>query len=70
MKTKIFGEKKIQIRKLSKNDLRNVKKFQDFINSLIKEEAQITLNRKLSLREETGFVKGKFKNIEKHKEMT
>lgn len=35
MKTKIFNGKKIKIRKLSKKDLRNAKKFQDFINSLI-----------------------------------
>jgi len=67
MITKIFGDKKIQIRKLSKEDLRNVKKFQDFINSLIEEESQITLDKKLSLREETEFVKEKFKNIKRRK---
>ena len=39
MKNKTFGNKKIIIRKLSKNDLRNAKKFQEFINSLIEEEA-------------------------------
>jgi len=67
MITKIFGGKKIQIRKLSKKDLRNVKKFQDFINSLIEEEAQITLNKRLSFREEAEFMKEKFKNIKRHK---
>ncbi|PIZ89536.1 MAG: hypothetical protein COX89_01050 [Candidatus Nealsonbacteria bacterium CG_4_10_14_0_2_um_filter_37_10] len=38
MATKIFNGKKITIRKISKNDLRNVKKFQDFINSFVKED--------------------------------
>ena len=34
MKTEIFNNKKIKIREISKEDLKNVKKFQDFINSL------------------------------------
>lgn len=34
MEIKIFGEKKIKIRELSRGDLKRAKAFQDFINSL------------------------------------
>ena len=67
MTIKIFGDKKIQIRELSKNDLRNVKKFQDFINSLIEEEAKIMLNKKLSLREERKWLDEQLGNIKNKK---
>ena len=63
MTIKIFGGKKIQIRKLSKNDLRNVKKFQDFINVLIGENAQIRANRKLSLKQEKYFMESNLRKI-------
>jgi len=48
MTTEIFNGKEITIRKLSKNDLGKVKKFQDFINSLIEEGAKIIFNKKFS----------------------
>lgn len=50
METKIFGDKKITIRKVAKSDLKNAKKFQDFINSLVEEEAKILMNKKLTLK--------------------
>lgn len=67
METKNFGDKKIIIRKLSKGDLRNVKKFQGFINSLIKKEAQISWNKKFSLREERKWLEEQFKKIKREK---
>jgi len=67
MTIKIFGGKKIQIRKLSKNDLRNVKKFQDFINSLVKEGAQITIVKNKSLKEEINWLNSHLKNIKEAK---
>ncbi len=67
MKSKIFGGKKIRIRKLSKNDLRNVKKFQDFINSLVKEGAQITITEKKSLKEEINWLNDHLKKIKEAK---
>ena len=69
MKTRIFGDKKISIRKLSKGDLRNVKKFQDFINSFVEEKAKIAINRKLSLREEREWMKDVLKKLKSRKEI-
>jgi len=63
METKIFNGKQIQIRQLSKKDLGNVKKFQDFINSLINEDTQILMNKRFSLREEREWMKDKLKKI-------
>lgn len=67
MRSKNFGNKRITIRKLSKRDLRNVKEFQDFINSLIGEDAQISLNKKLSFREERKWLKEQFQRIKNKK---
>ena len=67
METKIFGGRKIRIRKLAENDLRNVKKFQDFINSLIKENIQITKNKKISLVEEKKWLVNHLKAVKKRK---
>jgi len=63
MQTKIFGDKKITIRKTTKLDLKNAKKFQVFINSLIKEEAKILMNKKLTLKEEKEFLERMLKGI-------
>jgi len=67
MKTIIFGSKEIIIRKLSNGDLRNVKRFQDLINSLIEEKAQISLNKKLSLKEEKEWLKRQLGQIKNQK---
>ena len=69
METKIFKDKKIIIRKISKSDLKNVKKFQDYINSLVEEKAMIKVNKKASLKEETEWLKEKLKEIKTHKEV-
>jgi len=50
MPIKTFSGKKIKIRELAKSDLKNVKKFQNYINSLIKEDAKIILNKKETLK--------------------
>ncbi len=67
MEIKIFGGKKIKIRKLSNKDLRNVRKFQDFINSFVDEDAQIMMNEKVSLKEEKKWLEAKLENIRKGK---
>jgi RimJ/RimL family protein N-acetyltransferase len=69
MKTKNFNGRKIKIREISKGDLKNAKKFQDFINSLVEEDAMIKVNRKQSLREETEWLRGKIKQIKNKKEV-
>lgn len=58
MKIKAFNGKKIKIRQISKKDLEieSVKKFQNFINSLVEEDVQIRLNKKISLEEEKEFL--------------
>ena len=53
---KIFGNKKITIRNLIKSDIKQAKKFQDFINSLAKEDAKILINEKTSLKDEIIFL--------------
>ena len=65
METKIFGDKKITIRKLENKDLKNAKKFQIFINSLIKEEVKILKNKELTLKEEKEKLKGFLESIDK-----
>ncbi|MFH1894605.1 MAG: GNAT family N-acetyltransferase [Patescibacteria group bacterium] len=67
MKTKTFIGKKITIRKISKNDLRNAKKLQDFINSFVDEDAQIMMNEKVLLEEERKWLKAKLESIKKRK---
>lgn len=65
MAIKIFNGKKIKISKLSKKDLGRVKEFQDFINSLVAEDAQIRVNKKKSLPEEKDWLKKKLAEIKK-----
>lgn len=69
MVTKIFGGKKINIRLLAASDLKNAKKFQEFINSFIPEQALISFDRTVSLKEERDFLKGTLRQIKKHKQV-
>ena len=69
METKIFGGKKIKIRKLSRNDLRNVKKFRDYINALVEENVQVIMNRRVSLKEEKKWLKEELKKIKNRKKI-
>jgi ribosomal protein S18 acetylase RimI-like enzyme len=63
MVTKKFGSEKIIIRKPNKLDLKKGKNFQDFINSLVKEDAKILANRIFSLKEEEEYVIGMIKAV-------
>jgi ribosomal protein S18 acetylase RimI-like enzyme len=67
MKIKIFNGKRIKIRRLSKKDLRNVKKFQDFINSLIEEDVQISRNSRVTLNGERKWMEDALRRIREHK---
>ena len=69
MEIKTFGDKKIKIRKLSKSDLKRVKEFRDFINSLIEERAKILMNKKLSLKEERKWLEEQLNNIKNYKKV-
>src|SRR4030042_44972 len=67
MKTKIFNGKEIAIRELKPSDIKNVRKFQDFINSLVEEDAMILKNKKVSLKEEIEWLKNNIKAVKKYK---
>lgn len=66
MPTENFNGKKIKIRPLSKKDLKSPKKFQDYINSLVEEDAKIKVNKRKSLKEEVEWLKDSLKKIKKH----
>lgn len=67
MITKILDNKKITVRQLSKSDLKKVEQFRDFINSFVDEDAQITMNEKISLKGEEKWLKDKLEYIKKKK---
>jgi len=67
MKTKKFNNKEIIIRSLSRKDLKQVEKFQIFINSLVKENVQIKINKKKTLKEELNWLKEHLDKIKKRK---
>jgi len=67
METKIFNGKKIIIRKFADGDMKNVRKFQTFINSLIEEEALINLNKKLSLTQEKKWLEEQLRKMKSHR---
>jgi len=64
---KTFDNKKILIRSIDKKDLRSSNKFQEHINSLIAEDAQILLCQKVSLKEEISWLKNSIGDIDKKK---
>src|SRR4030042_1719657 len=70
METKIFNGKKIIIRKFSRKDLKNVKKFHDFVDSLIEEGVFINANKKKSSREELERIKEQLQEIKKKKRVS
>ncbi len=61
--------KRIKIRKISSNDLKKVREFQKYINSLIEEEVMILLNKKKSLKEEKDWLKEQLKSVKKKKQI-
>jgi len=67
MITKMFGEKEITIRSLKEDDLQHVEKFQEYANSLVKEEARISINKELSLEEEREYLTGMLKGVKSQK---
>jgi len=69
METKTFGGKKIKIRRVSARDLKHVKKFQDFINSLVSEDAKITLNERMSFSKERKWLEAVLKNVKSQKQV-
>ncbi len=67
METKIFGDKRIVIRKLAPSDINHPEKFQKFTNSLVEEEAMILVGTKKSKKDRADWLKGKISKVKKHK---
>jgi len=63
METKKFGDKQIIIRKPEKADMKNAKKFQDFINFLVKEDAKILMNEPATLKEEKEYIANMLRGV-------
>lgn len=63
MNTKFFGDKKLSIGTIEKRDLKNLKDFQIFINSLVEEDAKILMNEKATLKDEKEFISDALKSI-------
>jgi len=69
MKTKIFNKEKIKIKELTEYNLKDTKRFLDFINSLIGEKVQILLDKKLSLKEERVWLQGQLKEVKSNRKV-
>ena len=69
MENKIFGTKKIKIKEFSKKELRNASELQNFINSLLKENVQIFLNEKFSLKDEKKWIQKQLNEIKNNKKV-
>ena len=65
-KVKIFNGKKVLIRSLSKSDLKRVKEFQSFINAFVAEDAQIDMNKKITLKEEKDWMRKRMKGLKNY----
>ncbi|UMX47759.1 MAG: GNAT family N-acetyltransferase [Candidatus Nealsonbacteria bacterium DGGOD1a] len=61
----ILDGKEITIRRLAPKDLKDAKKFADYINDLIEEDVYLSVNKKYSLRDETVFLKSQIEKIKK-----
>jgi len=64
-----FNGQKLKIEALSSKSLSQAKNFLIYINSLIEEDAQILLNKKLSLKEEKEWLKTKINKVKNKKEV-
>lgn len=69
METVILDDKKFTIKKLEKKDLKGVKKFQEYINALVEEEAMLLINRKFTLKEEKEALEGILRKIKNKTEI-
>lgn len=52
-----MDDKEITIRKLAASDLKNARKFANYINNLIEEDVYLTADKKYSLKQEAEFLK-------------
>lgn len=65
---KKFNNKKLNIRELKEEDIKNAKKFLDYINELAEDpEAYILIKEKQSLKQEKDFIREGLKKIKEKK---
>ena len=69
METKTLGGRKILIRKVSKGDILRAKPFLDFVNSVVEEDAKISINKKLTLKDEKDYLRKTLESIEKKRKV-
>lgn len=67
MKYKKFSDQQIIIRPLIRRDLKTAEKFQNFLNSLIKENAKISAGRIPTVKAGINFLKNNLKGIRNKK---
>jgi len=63
METKVLEGKEIKIRRVSKKDLKSVDRFRNFLNSLVSEDALVRANKRMTLKDETFWLKEELKKI-------
>ena len=64
---KNFKGKKLKVREIRKSDLKRAKDFLNYINSLVEEEAMISIKKKKTLKEEKEWLKNQLKEIKEKK---
>lgn len=69
MQTIKLGEKKLTISSITAKDLKCAKEYQDFVNSLVEEDAKVLINKKMTLREEIEFIKKAVKSVKDKKKV-
>ncbi|GEM_PF-1674699 len=58
MKKEKFGDKELVIRKLKSSDLKEAKKFQEFFNSFIREDAKLFIKEEISVKKQKEMIEG------------
>ena len=69
MKTKTFNGKKVKIKELSEYSLKDTEKFLNFINSFLKEGAQLLAKKEISLKEEKEWLSSQLKEVKNNKKV-
>lgn len=69
METIKLGDKNLIISGMTNKDLKCVKEYQNFINSLIEEDVKILMNKKQSIKDELEFIKSAVKKVKEKKKV-
>ena len=67
LEKKVFDGREIIVRSLKSGDIKLAEKFQNHLNCLVKEDAQILINKTLSIKQEREWLKDKIEKVKKRK---